>query len=153
VWLTGCPGETAFGYLLMSQHHELSLALLSGRFALRKLLNGDPLPQPAEVVFLSCAGSDRTAVTREEALPVDAQAARGYRCLRLEGEFALEASGILSRICSPLGEAGIPILVYSSFTTDYILLREHDLEAARVALRAQGIHVVPGSELSPEVDR
>jgi hypothetical protein len=135
----------------MSTGRRLTLQLLSGRFAIWRLAPGDHLGDLAQILFLCHAGDDRSAVLAEEALPAGAPGAGGYRCLRLEGEFSLEETGILAHLSAPLAEAEIPLLAFSSFTTDYLLLRERDVEAAQRAFQRHGIGVVRDS--SPRTDQ
>jgi uncharacterized protein len=46
-------------------------------------------------------------------------------------------TGILSRLASPLAEAGISIFAISTYDTDYLLVRAGDLERAALILSRQ----------------
>jgi hypothetical protein len=50
--------------------------------------------------------------------------------------------GVVASLVSPLAEAGVSVFVVSTFDTDYLLVKDHDLERASVALRAAGHEVV-----------
>ncbi len=77
-------------------------------------------------------------VLPEESVPADWKAERGWRCLKVQGPLDLDLTGVLSSIATPLAEAGVSIFTLSTYDTDYILIREGDLEKAKWALRARG---------------
>ena len=82
-------------------------------------------------------------VCAETAVPPDVRVERGFRTLMIEGPFPFDAVGVLASITAPLADAGIPIFAISTFDTDYVLVNEHELAAARCALEAHG-HSVMG---------
>jgi hypothetical protein len=47
----------------------------------------------------------------------------------------------MARLTAPMAEVGISILGLATFDTDYLLVREADLERATDALQAAGHHV------------
>jgi hypothetical protein len=49
--------------------------------------------------------------------------------------------GILVAIANPLAEAGISIFAISTYDTDYVLVKAHDLERAVAALEGAGHQV------------
>lgn len=49
--------------------------------------------------------------------------------------------GVVASLVTPLAEAGVSVFVLSTFDTDYLLVKEADLEPALAALRAAG-HVI-----------
>ena len=49
--------------------------------------------------------------------------------------------GVLDSLVTPLAEAGVSVFVLSTFDTDYLLVKESDLERALAALRSAS-HVV-----------
>lgn len=61
-----------------------------------------------------------------------------WRALEIAGPFAFTETGIVSAIAQPLAEAGISIFIVNSFETEFVLVREADLSAARAALAAVG---------------
>ena len=62
----------------------------------------------------------------------------GWVTLKLEGPFPFEMTGVLASFIEPLAEAGIPIFAISTFDTDYVLVKQEDLERAGTALQAAG---------------
>ena len=52
--------------------------------------------------------------------------------------------GVLASLTGPLAGAGIGLFALSTFDTDYLLVKEEDLDRAIEALRVFG-HVVHGS--------
>jgi hypothetical protein len=64
---------------------------------------------------------------------------RGWRALELEGPIPFGLTGILASVLEPL--AAIGIFAFSTFDTDYVLVKADDLEAALTALRQAG-HVI-----------
>jgi hypothetical protein len=57
------------------------------------------------------------------------------------GPLSFELTGVLSSLSAPLSKAGIPIFVISTFNTDYVLVKEAELERAIGVLQAEGFAV------------
>jgi hypothetical protein len=57
-------------------------------------------------------------------------------------DFAL--TGVLASLSAPLAAAGVSLFVVSTYDTDYVLVRETDLERAREALQTAGHQVDAG---------
>jgi uncharacterized protein len=72
----------------------------------------------------------------------------GWRALQVEGPLPFTATGILAAIAAPLAAAEISIFAISTFDTDYVLVREPDLQRAAAVLAAAG-HRVCGSTSPP----
>jgi uncharacterized protein len=90
--------------------------------------------------FWSVTRSDAelSIVCREEDVPADASAERGWCALELAGPLDFSLTGVVSALVVPLAEAEVPIFVLSTFETDYLLVRERDLERSVSALTAAG---------------
>jgi hypothetical protein len=93
--------------------------------------------------FWSVTRTDQelSVVLPEVNVPPGWQAERGWRCLAVQGPLDFRQVGVLASLSVPLAEAGISIFALSTYDTDYLLLRDADLECARVALARHG-HVI-----------
>ena len=104
------------------------------------------LPAEADPPDLVPAGSffSLTRTTDEWSMVVASDHVRpgwetepGWRCLELIGPFDFSLTGIMSALAGPLATAGISIFPMATWSTDYLLVREADLEdACRVLERA-----------------
>jgi hypothetical protein len=88
--------------------------------------------------------SELSIVCRQDDVPADASAERGWIAFELAGPLDFTLTGVVASLCSPLAEAKVPIFVLSTFETDYLLVREPDLQRSIEALRAAGHEVVDG---------
>ena len=95
--------------------------------------------------FWSVTRSDTelSIVCREEDVPSDASAERGWCALELAGPLDFSLTGVVASLVTPLADEEIPIFVVSTFETDYLLVREHDLVRSVAALTSAG-HSVDG---------
>ncbi len=87
--------------------------------------------------------SELSVVCREEDVPTDASAERGWCALELAGPLDFSLTGVVAALVTPLAEAAVPIFVISTFETDYLFVRERDLERSVDALAEAG-HSVDG---------
>jgi hypothetical protein len=71
-----------------------------------------------------------------EGVPSD----RGWRAVKLSGQFAFDQPGIVLAVVRPLSEAGLAVFVVSTFHRDYVLLRAADFGRAQALLAAAGHH-------------
>jgi hypothetical protein len=89
---------------------------------------------------------ERTLVCLEEivrqSLPPGTQAETGWRALRVAGSLEFSLVGILASIANPLADAGVSIFALSTYDTDYVLVKQLDLERAIGALRAAGFPIL-----------
>jgi hypothetical protein len=123
---------------------SLTLLLVDSHLSVARLPAGAGLPWWAATSgFLSVTRTpeETSVVCDAEGVPEGARAERGFRALRVAGTVPFSANGVLAAIATPLASARIPIFVVSTFDTDYVLVRESELENAVAALRAAG-HVV-----------
>jgi uncharacterized protein len=87
--------------------------------------------------------SELSVVCREEDVPTDASAELGWCALELAGPLDFSLTGVVAALVTPLAEAAVPIFVLSTFETDYLFVRERDLERSVDALAEAG-HSVDG---------
>jgi uncharacterized protein len=87
--------------------------------------------------------SELSIVCCEEDVPTDASAERGWCALELAGPLDFSLTGVVAALVTPLAEAQVPIFVISTFETDYLFVRERDLERSVDALAEAG-HSVDG---------
>ncbi len=80
-------------------------------------------------------------VCGDEQVPETARSERGWRALQLAGPIPFGLTGILASVLSPLAAAGIGIFAFSTFDTDYVLVKSAGLNGALEALRRAG-HVI-----------
>src|SRR4051794_25933626 len=95
---------------------------------------------PAGVSSGTCFSITRTTdelsvVCPQSLVPDGVQCERSWRCVRVAGTMAFSMIGVVASLVTPLAEAGISAFVTSTFDTDYMFVKESDLERALAALR------------------
>ena len=83
-----------------------------------------------------------SVVCAESAVPQGVQCERGWRAFKIEGPLDFALVGILASVAVPLAEAGVSIFAISTYETDYIMVKEKDVESAVRALVGAGHRVV-----------
>ncbi|MBP7462193.1 MAG: ACT domain-containing protein [Candidatus Delongbacteria bacterium] len=83
-------------------------------------------PDELSVVCRSCKISEST---REES---------GRRLLRIRGPLDFSLTGVISSLSQPLAEAGIAIFVISTYDTDYLMVKQTQLDHACRVLSEKG---------------
>lgn len=124
----------------------MQLYALDELYAVVRLEPDAPLPDWAvRGHFRSVTRSDTemSIVCREEDVPPNASAERGWVCLQVAGPLDFSLTGVVASLVAPLAEAEIPLFLISTFETDYLLVRERDHHAAVEALALAG-HSVDG---------
>jgi len=118
----------------------LRLTVLEGEYSVWRLDADAPPPEVEAGGFLSITrtNDELSVVSPSSAVPAGVTAEAGWRCLRVEGPLPFELTGVLAALSAPLARAEIPIFVVSTFDTDYLLVRSHDLERACDALHEEG---------------
>lgn len=87
--------------------------------------------------------SELSVVCRQDDVPTDASAERGWIAFEVAGPLDFSLTGVVASIVTPLADEDIPLFVLSTFETDYLLVREHDLHRSVEALTNAG-HSVDG---------
>ena len=65
-----------------------------------------------------------------------------WNAFRIEAQFDFNAVGVLKAYLEPLAESGIPIMAFSSFRTDHILVKAGDCDRAVSAWKRKDIAVI-----------
>jgi hypothetical protein len=86
-------------------------------------------------------GDETSVVCAESLVPGDVRSEGGWRALMVVGPLDFGLTGILSSIARPLAEERISIFAISTFDTDYVLVKDSELERAIQALAAAGHRV------------
>jgi hypothetical protein len=130
---------------------RLNLLGVAGSFAVCKLPAGSPLPPwatAADLFSVTRTPDELSVVCGQEAVPQGVVCERGWRCLRVAGSMPFTLVGVLASLTAPVAKAGVGVFAFSTFDTDYLLVKEADLPRAVAALRAAG-HLVDAEGVLP----
>lgn len=119
---------------------DLELKLLDLDLSIAKLTNLDNLNEIIEKSsFFSLTKTDEelSLVIETSSLPEHKFANAGWKAFKISGPLDFSLVGILHQIIQPLSENGISIFTISTFDTDYILIREEQIDRAITVLSSQ----------------
>ncbi len=125
----------------MSARALLTLTILPDRYAICRLDSKAPLPEWAvgdDFVSVSRTRDELSIVCPERNLPRDASCSRGWRILKCEGPLDYTLTGIIASLAEPLADAGVTIFPLATHDTDYVLIKEPQLDLAIQALTGYG---------------
>lgn len=125
---------------------QLALFVLPQRLAVCRLEPDKPAPDwVLECPFCSITrtGEELSIVLPEEDVPRGWQAERGWRGFKVLGPLDFDLTGVLASLAAPLAQAEISMFALSTYNTDYVLVRDADLSAAKRVLLASG-HLIEG---------
>jgi enamine deaminase RidA (YjgF/YER057c/UK114 family) len=136
----------------------MNVTVLPELLAVCRLAASDRVPSWAlelheGLVSITRTPDELSIVCPDEAVPPDVDAESGWRALKLPGPIPFEEVGVLAALATPLAAAGISIFAVSTYDTDYVLVRERDLERALAAIDAPGGRrlVSSGSPFEPRI--
>ena len=129
--------------------HKLKYRVLNERLAVCRAATDAPIPAWAQAAEFFCVvrtTDELSIVCPQNRIDpsVLEQARTGWKveaawaALKLEGPFPFSMTGVLASFVQPLAEAQIPIFAISTFDTDYVLVKEEDLQRALTTLHAAG---------------
>jgi len=86
---------------------------------------------------------EATVITREENVPAlnALDLKRGFSLIEIRIAAPFEGVGFLAAVARTIAEAGLNILIVSTFSKDYILLQEDEVARGMEALSARGFPV------------
>ena len=89
-------------------------------------------------------GRETTVITREGNIGGldSADVRRGYSLIEIRIATPFEGVGFLATVCRAIAGAGLNILVVSTYSADYILLKTNEADTGLEALRRAGFPVV-----------
>lgn len=123
----------------------LDLDLLPEEYAVCRLPGGTPLPasltngpDDKSVISLSWAPDELSIICPSDRVPDGAEADTAWRCLRVAGSLDLALPGLLASLITPLAEARVNIVTFSTYSTDYLLVPAVRLTEAMDTLHAAG---------------
>jgi hypothetical protein len=121
--------------------HPLSLSVLPDRLAICRLPPDSAIPGPPAgggLWSVTRTADELSLVLPEAARHPDWQAETGWRAFRVDGTLDFSLTGVMASLADPLAAATVSLFVISTYDTDYVLVRERDLERATAALGAAG---------------
>lgn len=112
---------------------KLTLKLLKEKYAVARLNKESEVPSwgfKGEFYSVTKTEDELSIVCLEENIPQDTKCEKDWRILKIEGPLDFLLVGILSKISSLMAKNNISIFAISTYDTDYILIKEDNIEKA-----------------------
>ena len=120
----------------------MNLNILDIEFSICKVSDYSQLDISGEFIFTGRTDEENSLVCPTACVPANTlQRDDGWKAFRIQGILDLSLTGILSRISGILAEEKIGIFAVSTFNTDYVLVRDVDIDRAARALENEGYRV------------
>ena len=136
----------------------MEVAVLPGTLAICRLRATERIPSWAlelheGFVSITRTPDELSIVCAQDAVPPDTEVEEDWRALVLPGPIPFEMTGVLAALTVPLAEAGIPVFAISTYDTDYVLVREKNVERALHVLHAdpERQRIASGSPYEPVI--
>ena len=121
----------------------MELKIIDKIFSICKVTDFSQTDLGAEFCFTARTDEELSLVCPAENVPSNITARDdNWKALRIQGTLDFSLIGILSGISAVLAENKIGIFVVSTYNTDYILVKESNIDTAVDALRENGYTVL-----------
>lgn len=117
---------------------KLSLKVLPESFAVCSIDKNQPIPmwvlESRDFYSITRTRDELSIVSDEESVPVGVKAEKGWAAIKVVGPLEFDLIGIVSSLTTVLAENEISVFVLSTYNTDYILIKEENLNTAKTVL-------------------
>jgi hypothetical protein len=126
---------------------RLAIDVQPGEYAVARLTAEAPTPahllDPGEPVLVSVTRTptELSIICPAALAPEGANVEAGWRLLTVRGPLAFTLTGIIAALSSELAAAGVALFSLSTFDTDHLLVRSHELTRAVEVLQESGHEV------------
>ena len=121
----------------------MTLQILPYDLTVCKIPKTEDFGKDKDFYFLGVTDEEISLVCRTVDVPRSAERREdGWKGMRIAGALDFSLTGILSKISTCLADAGIGIFAVSTFNTDYVMVKEKDLERAVDTLKENGYEVM-----------
>jgi len=120
---------------------KLSLSQLPHTYAVCQFHPDKHIPYWAllgDFVSLTRTPEELSIVCQQNNVPDDIEAERGWCCVQVQGAFDFSIAGVHASLAIPLAQADISVLAIATYATDYLLIKEDDVERALLVLEQAG---------------
>jgi len=109
----------------------MEIEVINKEFSVCKVKDYSLIDINKEFMFISKTDEENSLVCPSDLVPENTtDVEHGWKAMRITGVLDFSLVGILSKIASILAEEKIPVFVISTFNTDYILVKEDNLNTA-----------------------
>ncbi|MGB9929526.1 MAG: ACT domain-containing protein [Methanosarcina sp.] len=113
------------------------LNILKDSFGICKLEEKSEIPlwvYNSNFFSITRTSEELSIICQENKIPASVPAEKNWRCLQVEGSLNFGLIGVIAEISRILANQKIGIFVLSTYNTDYIFVKEDELENAVKAL-------------------
>ena len=123
----------------------LTMRVLEKKIGVCRLDKRDSIPEWAkdsEFFSITKTLDELSIVCAESSIPNDIKCEKDWRILKIDGVLDFSLIGILASISTILAQKGISIFAISTYDTDYILVKDKDINNAIEALVNESYEVI-----------
>jgi hypothetical protein len=123
----------------------LTMKLLKEKYGVCRLNKTELIPEWAknsDFLSITKTSDELSIVCFEDNIPNDIKCEKNWRVLKIEGPLDFSLIGILASISTILAQKGISIFAISTYDTDYILVKNKDIDNAIDSLIKEGYGVI-----------
>lgn len=118
-----------------------SYSLLQDTFAICRMDKNASLPGWAvggEFWSVSRTPDELSVVCPQGSVPADVDHEAGWKCLKVDSPFQFDLAGMILSMAAPLAEAEMDLFVVATHDSDYLMVREKDLERTTAEIARAG---------------
>lgn len=123
----------------------LTMKLLNEKYGVCRLDKTESIPkwtQNSNFFSITKTTDELSIVCSQDNIPSDIKCEKDWRMLKILGPLDFSLIGILASISRILAQKGISIFAISTYDTDYILVKNKDIDNAIAALIAERYEVI-----------
>jgi len=125
---------------------KLDLVILKKKFAICQLSPKDSIPDLSKLGdFWSITKTEEeiSIIIPENLIPNgNCKTEKGWRAIKIIGPLYFSLTGIIASLSTVLAKAGISIFAVSTYNTDYLLVKEKNLEQSKEVLEKNGHKII-----------
>ncbi len=120
----------------------MKLILLPTSLAVCRLAPDADIPvwalQQRPLISITYTHDELSIVCPVLSVPLGIRCEKAWQAIKVQGSLDFSLTGILASLAAPLAAANIPVFALSTFDTDYILVKEQDVERTMDTLVQHG---------------
>lgn len=123
----------------------LTMKLLKEKYGVCRLGKTQLIPewaQNSDFFSITRTSDELSIVCIEESIPDNVKCEKDWRILKVQGPLDFSLIGILASISTVLAQKGISIFAISTYDTDYILVKNKDIDNAIKSLIKERYEVI-----------